>query len=428
MAPESPKRAAAELAVGQSLWSQSQSLLADQGDPAEIEARQRSGIQLITKGLRRGAASEPSATTLAATLLVAEYNLRHAQPQEAIGLLEDPKIGPKMLADQLDPLLPSSESRQRVYQLALLAYVAALPDAADPDALLAKALATLEQIKQLAEQTGGSTNLAATYLLLARSLEKELEAAPANRRDALVAAFQQFLERAAGTTKELSVLSWVADSYANLGKALRGANGEATAASRPFFTKSIDAYREILERSDRNELTLTVQERLLLETRLAIVYRERGDHAAAMAQFERILRAENNQIFVQVEAARTLQSWGNAGETAAYLKAILGDQLDPKTQRNFVWGYGRIARLVAGKAQFDELFYEARYELAVCRYQYALRQPTHERKEVLAQAESDVLMTAKLYPQLGGPQRKSQYDTLLSDIQQSLGKRLTGLP
>lgn len=173
---------------------------------------------------------------------------------------------------------------------------------------------------------------------------------------------------------------------------------------------------------------MTVPDRVLMESRLAAAYREQADYAAAVDLFAQVLQRENNQVYIQLEAARTLQSWGQNGQTQAYLQAILGDRPDPKTNRNSIWGYGRIAKAVAGKNQLDELFYEARLRIAECRYQYALKQPASERQAALEQAERDIVMTAKLYPQLGGATRKAEFQTLLQQIQQTLGKRPTELP
>jgi hypothetical protein len=92
-----------------------------------------------------------------------------------------------------------------------------------------------------------------------------------------------------------------------------------------------------------------------------------------------------------------------------------------------VWGYGRTAKLIAGKADLRELFHEARYSLAECRFRFAMTLSQSERLETLQQAEQDIVLTARLYPQLGGPELKERYNSLLQQIQQSMGKRPTGL-
>ena len=75
----------------------------------------------------------------------------------------------------------------------------------------------------------------------------------------------------------------------------------------------------------------------------------------------------------------------------AYLKAIRGDRQKSGTNKNLIWGYGRIANIVARSPKLRALFHEARLGVAKCRYQYALRQSKTQRAKELAQAEQDIL-------------------------------------
>ena len=213
----------------------------------------------------------------------------------------------------------------------------------------------------------------------------------------------------------------------NLGNAIRAVNPNEPTAAQPYYVKAVSTYKDLLKRGDAGEFTMTVQERLLLETRLAMALREQGGFAEAMDRFATILQRQPTQVYVQMEAARTLQAWGDHGNHDAYQLAILGDRPDPKTNRNMIWGYGRIAQLIASKPALRDLFHEARYGVAECRFQYALQLAAAERAEALKQAEQDIVMTARLYPQLGGEQSKEKYNRLLQQIQQSMGKRPTGL-
>ncbi|MCA9167804.1 MAG: hypothetical protein KDB23_09060, partial [Planctomycetales bacterium] len=176
------------------------------------------------------------------------------------------------------------------------------------------------------------------------------------------------------------------------------------------------------------KFSATNADRMLFQARLASAYGEAGNFAGAMELFARILSQANNQVALQIEAATTLQHWGDAGNQAAYLKAITGDRPDPQTRRNLIWGYGRIAKATAGRAAFDEIFFNSRLQVANCRYQYGLQQSAAQRRETLQQAEQDVLLTAKLYPRLRELPIRSQYQQLLRDIQRTLGKTLTELP
>ena len=72
--------------------------------------------------------------------------------------------------------MQSAELTQRAYTLALLAYVAELPQATAPDEVVTKAMATLEALKgTVGDDEGGRRQLAATYLSLAQNVQQQIE-------------------------------------------------------------------------------------------------------------------------------------------------------------------------------------------------------------------------------------------------------------
>jgi len=115
------------------------------------------------------------------------------------------------------------------------------------------------------------------------------------------------------------------------------------------------------------------------------------------------------------------------------LRAILGARPDKaKNNKNTIWGWGEIARMTAptgsGSNQYKDQFHEARYNLALCRYNYAVaHKDTAQKKENFQRAKTDIAMIAGFYPDLGGDKWKAQYDTLLKSIQKALGERPLGL-
>src|SRR5438876_375025 len=51
-----------------------------------------------------------------------------------------------------------------------------------------------------------------------------------------------------------------------------------------------------------------------------------------------------------------------------------------------------------------------------------------EKQAALRLAESDIIYTTRLKPDMGGEEMRKKYDKLLRDIQKSLGQQVTGLP
>src|SRR5690606_23197200 len=129
-------------------------------------------------------------------------------------------------------------------------------------------------------------------------------------------AFAEFLQRAVSSSRDLTILSWAAQAYADLGAALAAGSPDPSAA-RPYYDKSITTYQELLRRSDAGDFTMTVQERLVLETRLATVLRDVGRYEEAVDRLATVLSRQPNQVYVQMEAARTLHRWGHDGNPAA---------------------------------------------------------------------------------------------------------------
>lgn len=422
---DSPKRGMAELAVGQALWNQS----ATQPSATRSPERQRS-VELLQLGMKRLPAEEISSATIAATLLVAQNALQKADAKQAVQLLEDPQRGPKTLADAGHPLATIPEIRQRIYATAISAYIGALPEVDDPAPLIDKAMAVLDQLSQASAGNGDAQRMATTYVALAKNLQQQISEAPAERRGQLVRAFDQFLDRAAATTQDRGVLTWIAESYVSLGEAIKGTASDNSDANGPvssLYGKGLKIYEELLRRVKTDELKLTPQEQLQLQTRLAIAYRTMGRFQDSMQIFADILQQQENQIYVQMEAARTLQAWGNAGDLSALERAIMGELPDPTTKRHRIWGYGRIARLAASNASLKDLFHEARRHLAECRLAQAQQTRGAEKSEILQRAEQDIRMTAKLYPDLGGNESRAAYHRLLKEIQEAQGKPPKGI-
>ncbi len=422
MIPEdSDKRGQAELSTGQAIWNQNVGVAQPDAD------LQQQAIDLLTSGLKKTADLPVTPQRVAAALSLAQYHLNHDNAALALSLLEDRHVGPKTLADKNHPAISSAALLRRTYTLAILAYVASIPEADDTDATVAKALAALDALKQqLGEDPAGKRRLSTIYVSLARNLQKQIDEASPAAKKTVSAAFQQFLDRAASTTTDLAVLNWIADSYVGLGLGFADELGRVTGEGQAFFARAISIYDSILKQANSGQLQLPDVEILRTQSRLAVAYREMGEYAQAIDVLARVLQRQETQVYIQMEAARTFHQWGDRSDANAYLKAIRGDRQKSGTNKNLIWGYGRIANIVARSPKLRALFHEARLGVAKCRYQYALRQSKTQRAKELAQAEQDILVTARLYG-LGDDATKTQYEELLGQIQRAQGKRATGI-
>jgi hypothetical protein len=73
--------------------------------------------------------------------------------------------------------------------------------------------------------------------------------------------------------------------------------------------------------------------------------------------------------------------------------------------------------------KYQDIFHQARYNLALCRFKLAQKQTGPKRQELLNQAILDIQRTYLLYPEMGGKEWYTRYDKLARTIQQMLGQK-----
>jgi tetratricopeptide (TPR) repeat protein len=277
----------------------------------------------------------------------------------------------------------------------------------------------------------GQQRLVAIYVSLARDLQRQMEIADPTAKKALGVGFETFLKEVAADATELNILNWVGETYRGMGESFGTTLKTLTPEAKGYFVKAADTFQKILEKGKADTTFLPPAMATHIRIQLAKCNKYMGDYLGARDIYESILKASPSVLPAQVEAAKLYQDWGAAGKEHIenYMRAIVGARPDKaKNNQNTIWGWGEIGRKTAGNAQFKEQFYEARYNLALCRYNYALAQTEAAKKEEqLKRAKSDIALTAGLYADLGGEERKKQFDTLLRNIQKGLGERAEGL-
>src|SRR5690606_3036949 len=98
-----------------------------------------------------------------------------------------------------------------------------------------------------------------------------------------------------------------------------------------------------------------------------------------------------------------------------YNSAIVGARPDKdKQNKNTIWGWAQIAAITSRDwPKYRDAFHEARYNMALCRYQWGMTEKGDKQKKILEGARSLIASTAGLYPELGGDKTRAQYDALL---------------
>ncbi len=279
---------------------------------------------------------------------------------------------------------------------------------------------TIKKLQALAADAAGSETLARIFVDLARDLKEQLVAIKDEGKRKKMSETLLVVAVEAAKANSFNTEYWAADTIVSIAQEL-----ETTPGSKPQATAAYSEAGKILEAILAKEQSQpgwidppghATQIRL----RLAQTSRGLGDFKNAIEQLATILEKNNGLLDVQIEAAKTYQAWAAAANLGFHKAAILGGRPDPKTKKMLIWGWGEIQRRTANQPKFTEQFFEARYQLAYSRMQYARSLPDPQKKaEELGRAERDIESTSKLFPDLGGPLMKKRFETLLKAIKKA---------
>ena len=417
------RRGESELEVGRALWGRAQHLFKvstlAHDHAAEAEKLIARAAELLGDGISRcrksaeAGAAAPSSLAPAIVAL-AEIEMLHGHAAEAIALLED--RGAALTAES--------------FSLALLAYVAA----GDLD----KARTCL-QAQQASLPPQGSAECGRQTVFACVRFQRLVKQHLARCRDRrlddvlkqTVEQLDKFLAAPAEgpAAESFFALAFQAEGYAGLAAGLdsAGLNSGGLAvvpASQQRYRRAIAAFQEVLHRAASDRAFAPAAEVVVaLRIDLARCLRRMADYPQALSQLLAVLKDHPQMVDAQVEAAYTYQSWGE--ERPEYLEmAIHGGN-----RYQEVWGWGELARRVQAEARFREVFFEARYNLAFCRFREAQAAAERsERSRMIAAAEDDIVTTRHTSPEMGGPVWYDRYNELLQRIQRLADQPAVGLP
>lgn len=419
--PEGSDRSSYQRLMGQLLWNRS--LMLRQENRAEESAAL---LPQAASELRAGLDGLPEPATvpepLQAALVLAKVELRQGNPAAALAALDNTTYGPVKLAGTVpDPSEGFASDLRGVELQAVVGLMTA--DGSEAEALLSRATGVMEQLRtSVGDQPGASERLVKIYLGLARDIRDQLDSADPARKAKLIDAFKVFLDSIASSTREPTTLQWVGQTLMQLGESSMGkgeirAQGQA-AALLASATKTFEGLRE----------QLGAETPATLKFQLGRAFRLSGEYKKAIDLFDEILKTSPMMLDTQIEAARAYEQWAGTLEprfaAKSYESALLGAR-PGQDKKNVIWGWGKISKLISGKAEFRDAFFEARYHVAFCRFMMG---KTGQNNKLMEQAIADIQQVAALYPELGGAERRRDFDVLMKEIQRTLGKKADGLP
>jgi tetratricopeptide (TPR) repeat protein len=203
-------------------------------------------------------------------------------------------------------------------------------------------------------------------------------------------------------------------------------------SQRRYIIKSRDAYQRLLDDAAQNP-SLSPNENALLAVKLQLgeCHRALGEYQLALDMFSDILKDKESSLSVQRAAAYTYQARGQSEAPQWLERAIHGGYKLKSTGQNRIWGWLKISQVALRASRNDEkhrdVFYEARVNIARCRYLAAIKRSGARRQQDLAKAKQSIQSVAQLYPDLGGDRWRGEFDTLLKQIQSAAGEQANGL-
>jgi tetratricopeptide (TPR) repeat protein len=452
---ESPHRASAELKTGQAMWAsylENSKQLRDwetntvqMPEGIDLAARKKELEELKSKaketlvgGVERMKTAGDTGNVIAtAVLSLAQIYVDTGEAAKAVALLEDANIGSLTLVRAKNEATQKPGFPEETFKTALRAYISSLAGSSDATATVDKAKGVMADLKAyMGQDDQGKAKLVAIYVSLARDLQRQMEIADPAVKSSLGQGFEAFLGQVAQEATELDVLNWVAETYRGMGDSFLTADRKVSAEAKGYYEKAAATYAKILEMGKGNEKFLSPAMTTQIRLSLAKTKRSTLDYTGAVDIFEQILKTSPMMLPVQIEAARTYQDWALYAKSPEqyYQWAMFGarpDKTNPdkaKQGQNVIWGWGVIGNKTAGDARFKDQFNEARFNLALCRYNMALGLKDATKKtESLKRAKQDISVTIGLYGSSTDDKWRAQYDTLLRNIQKALGERPTGL-
>jgi tetratricopeptide (TPR) repeat protein len=433
-------RGSAQLTLGAALWTQYLRNTAGQREaPSEsaIVLRDKAGDQLGAGFTSLRKSGELTSTSAAGALYLVQYLLAKGDSKAALEVLQDEKVGPLTLVNAKDEVASRPEFILETYKTALRTFLSAAPPEREQGAAMMK---TLDDFVTKQGGEKAAQQLTDVYLGLGVQLQRQLKELSASgqidKAQQVAVAFGDVLDRVAQRpdADAWRIRTWLAQTNLQLGQVLTGK------AADEYVDRAMTSFQAILDAAAKDPKYAPDKNAVLgVRMRMAECQAARGQFDKAMEQYAIILREKSTLLDLQQSAAATLQQWGVAKQDRQALEKSIHGDLPQKDGSNIIWGWLRIATVAdAAKraaqsgstggandraARFEDLFFEARFNVAKARYLVGTVLTGAERREQFEAAQTNIEQMQRLYPDLGGPKWKPAFDDLLKQINQELAKK-----
>ena len=350
--------------------------------------------------------------------------LAEGNADAAIEVLEDDTLGPLALIRKQAPAASRQDFVDNTLRSSLRAYLSVRPPRRDDAQEVLRALeAAASDVEQL---TG-------IYLGIAAQLQQTVGELVASGKEAEAAELAPSLRdivgriRKQGGAGDWTMQNRLALVNLQLGELLSGQE------RRESIEQAQQAYAAILDAASKNPNFAPSADALLaVRKRLADCQRGLGNYEQALQQYAAILEQKPNMLQLQKAAAETLLQQGKDKKEVEALNRSIFGTMKQSDGKNLIWGWVRLAKVAdyakkraeAGKSeaaakQYEELFFEARFQAVYARFAMAKVGPPIKKQEHLRKAKRNLTSMKTLYPDLGGPKWQAAFEVLLRKIDEA---------
>ena len=435
---ESLLRGESELSYALGLWSQYRTLVDRRAEESErtsaaqhVQAMLRRGLERVRPRIEGGQAQ--SQTVAAAVVALAELDLDLGQTGDALLWLEDSKLGLMSLVSDESDTAGQDRLLSRSWAVALRVDVEL-----DRRDQAAKAWQNLET--SIRHENGGpSKTIAARQLTQAaisfgRDVEREMRQTIARNRaeqaTRIARVWVDLFPASAPNSPDDRFFrqALAAEVFRGLAAAFDPGGLTLPAEAEKHYRLALSAYKTLIARSETHseghaDYSPAPEAVLAFRIRAVACSRRLGDYRQSLSMILPVINQNPNLVDAQVEAAHVYQSWGD-DNSQYFALAIDGGQ-----RYREIWGWRELAQRVEARKGFDATFFEARYNLALCRFRQAqVAGDRAIRRKLLSSANGDILSLQQLHPDMGGSVWYDKYNELLRRIQRLGDDPPVGLP
>lgn len=429
----SPARAKGEMLLGSQLWShylKMQRAEEDERIPGEeLEKLRALAKKSLDDGVkRRLELSEPvDFSTILSVFKLAQIELEDGNFDTALEWLQNPKAGPLTITEMKE--IPKSISWPEIMKTETMTMALRIYVYKDD---LEKADEMMNRLEEVVNESGGNAveRLTNVYISLGVQLENRLKQLRIEGKNEEITSntesFTKFLERIRKRENlNFQTLNWVANTYTRFGNGLSDQLSETPAEAKTYYARAVETYAEIQKKIKDDPSWAPANAVHIINKNLAEALRGLGLYEESLKYLKRILDSMENNVEIQIEAAKTYQAWGKI-DPKYYAMAIQGGQRKPNGQ-NQIWGWAGIITRTAKRIDTDEkirnVYYEAQYNRFYCMYEVARKETDKAKREKnLTAAKVNLERLYQLRSDLGGPNWFPKLDSLYKKIRQTLGE------